>query len=272
MGNTVLITGASTGIGKAAAQLFQEKGWNVAATMRTPEKATDLAQLDNVLCTKLDVTDPDSVKQAIEKTLERFTSIDVLVNNAGYALMGPFEAMSREQVQRQINTNVLGLMEVTRAILPHFRQQGKGTLINVASVGGRTAFPLYSAYQATKWAVEGFSEALQFELRPLNIQVKIIEPGFIKTDFYTRSMDIARDPDIPVYDQFVDRAVPKMTDMAQTMGVPPEAPARFIYKAATDGSWKLRYPAAGNARLSLFFRKLAPDWLFNGVLRFIITR
>ncbi len=271
MSKTVLITGASTGIGKSTAILFQQKGWNVAATMRAPEKATDLSKLTNILCIRLDVTEPSSIRQAIEETILRFGSIDVLLNNAGYAAVGAFEASKPEQIKRQFDTNVFGLMEVTRAILPHFRGQGSGTIINVASVGGRMAFPLYSLYNSTKWAVEGFSESLQYELRPLNIKIKIIEPGPIKTDFYTRSMDIMKTQDIDVYDDFVEKAISSMNEPVMKMGSPPEKTAKVIYKAATDSCWRLRYPAGGNAAPMLFLRKLLPDSILNLVIRIVAT-
>src|SRR5215216_677679 len=184
MSKTILITGASTGIGKATALLFQQRGWKVAATMRSPEKADDLKGLNNLACIRLDVTDISSIRQAITDVISQFGSIDAVVNNAGYGMVGPFEASTVEQVERQFATNVFGLMNVTRELLPHFRARGAGTFINISSMGGRITFPLYSVYHATKWAVEGFSESLQFELRQLNIKVKIVEPGPIKTDFY----------------------------------------------------------------------------------------
>ncbi|MCY7272160.1 MAG: SDR family oxidoreductase, partial [Phormidesmis sp. CAN_BIN44] len=177
MAKTVLITGASTGIGLATAKLFQQRGWNVVATMRSLEQKSDLMTLDNTLCLRLDVTDSASITQAVTATLEKFSTIDVLVNNAGYALLGAFEACTPEQIERQFATNVLGLMAVTRAVLPHFREQRSGTIINIASIGGKMAFPLYSLYHSTKWAVEGFSESLQYELEPFNIRVRVIEPG-----------------------------------------------------------------------------------------------
>lgn len=271
MTKTVLITGAATGIGKATAVLFHQRGWNVAATMRTPAKAVALNTLDNVLCVRLDVTESDSIQQAIAQILEQFGSIDAVVNNAGYSLTGPFEACTTDQIERQFATNVFGLMEVTRTILPYFREQGHGIILNVSSIGGRMAFPLYSAYHATKWAVEGFSESLQYELQPFNIKVKIIEPGPIKTDFYGRSADVAAANSIADYQQFVETVMPQMEE-AGANGSLPEVVAKVIYRAATDGSWKLRYPAGGNAGLLLFLRKLLPDTTFSGLVNQLIIR
>jgi NAD(P)-dependent dehydrogenase (short-subunit alcohol dehydrogenase family) len=266
MSKTVLITGASTGIGRATAQLFQQQGWNVVATMRDPEKSTALANLPNVLCLPLDVTKVDTIHAAIDRAIAEFGTIDVLVNNAGYALIGAFEACDMEDIRGQFETNVFGLMEVTRAILPHFRLRQQGILVNVASIGGRMTFPIYSPYHATKWAVDGFSESLQYELRQFNIKVKIIEPGAIKTDFYGRSITVAKKAGLTVYDDYVKRTLPKM-DKAGENGSPPEVTAQAIYKAATDGSWKLRYPAGGNATFLLTLRKLLPDAWFIGLMR-----
>jgi NAD(P)-dependent dehydrogenase (short-subunit alcohol dehydrogenase family) len=242
MTKTVLITGASTGIGAATAQHFQRQGWNVAATMRTPEKAGDWTRQERVLPLRLDVTDPASIRQAIGQALARFGAIDVLVNNAGYGLVGPFEASTPEQVDRQMATNVTGLMNVTREVLPHFRERRDGVLITVSSMGGRLTFPLYSVYHATKWAVDGFSEALVYELEPFNIRVKIVEPGPIKTDFYDRSMDLMKKPELTAYDALVAKAMPNMQKAGET-APGPDVVAKVIFQAATDGSRRLRYPA-----------------------------
>jgi NAD(P)-dependent dehydrogenase (short-subunit alcohol dehydrogenase family) len=271
MSKTVLITGASTGIGRATAQLFHQQGWNVVATMRSPEKSPELANLPNLLCLPLDVTQVDTIHAAIDRSISQFGTIDVVVNNAGYALIGAFEACEMADIRGQFETNVFGLMEVTRAILPHFRLRQQGVLVNVASIGGRVAFPIYSPYHATKWAVDGFSESLQYELRQFNIKVKIIEPGAIKTDFYSRSITVATQAGLTVYDDYIKRTLPQM-DRAGAEGSPPEVTAQAIYRAATDGSWKLRYPAGGNAGLLLGLRKLLPDAWFTSLIRRSIER
>ena len=131
MKKTILITGASSGIGKDTAKYFQSKGWNVVATMRSPENEKELTTLDNVFVTKLDVLDLDSIDSAIANGIQRFGKIDVLVNNAGYGAYGPLESFPREKILRQFNTNVIGLMDVTRSILPHFRQNKNGVVINI---------------------------------------------------------------------------------------------------------------------------------------------
>lgn len=266
---TILITGASTGIGRSTAEYFAARGWQVAATMRSPENASAWASSPRIACLRLDVTQPDTIRRALDETLARFGSIDAVVNNAGYGLVGPFECSTTAQVDRQIQTNLVGVMNVVREILPQFRKQEAGTIVNVSSVAGRLTFPLYSLYHATKWGLEGFSEALQFELRPLNIRVKIIEPGPIKTDFYDRSMDLMSKPGLTAYDDLARRALPRM-EKAGATAPGPELVARVIYKAVTDGSWRLRYAANGAALLSL--RRLMPESWFRGVIRLAIAR
>jgi NAD(P)-dependent dehydrogenase (short-subunit alcohol dehydrogenase family) len=261
---TVFITGASSGIGRATARLFQEKGWNVVATMRSPDKAEELTKHDRTLVLRLDVTDIDSIRASLQEAIAHFGAVDVLVNNAGYGLVGPFEATKPEQVERQIGTNVMGLMNVTREVLHHFREGHDGILVNVSSMGGRITFPLYSVYHATKWAVEGFSEALVYELEPFNIRVKIIEPGAIKTDFYDRSQDLVSTPGLTAYDSFVAKAMAKMQQAGAT-APGPDVVAMTIFKAATDGSWRLRYPV--NSASILWLRRLLPTRLFMAVVK-----
>lgn len=266
---TVLITGASSGIGKETALFFHKQGWNVAASMRSPEKTQGM---EHLFCPRLDVTDAGSVKTAVEQTLTRFGQIDVLVNNAGYALVGPFEWASNEQIRRQFETNVLGLMETTRAVVPHFRERKEGTIINIASVGGHMTFPLYSLYHATKWSVEGFSESLQTELALYGIKVKIVEPGPIKTDFYSRSADPVSGSSPQgetLYREYVRKGKGNMDRAVHFMGSSPLSVAKVIYTAASDGRKKLRYPAGWAARPLLYSRKIVPVWLYNKIVQWV---
>ena len=269
MEKVILITGASTGIGRETVKLFQAKNWKVAATMRRPNEHEDLQHIVDVECLRLDVTDIDSIKSAIASTLEKFGRIDAVVNNAGYGVVGPFEATTIEQVQRQIDTNVIGLMNVCREIIPYFREQRRGHIVNIASVGGRITFPLYSVYHATKWAVEGFSESLQHELDQFNIRVKIIEPGPINSDFYNRSQVIAMQEGLHAYDHFVDKVLPNM-QKAGSEAPDGSAVAQTIYDAVTDGSKRLRYGV--NTKGMLLARRFLPDSIFNRLIRVIIAR
>ncbi len=269
MNKVVLITGASSGIGLHTAKLFQAKNWKVAATMRNPENATELQKIVDIECFRLDVTDVDSIKSAIADALEKFGRIDAVVNNAGYGLLGPFEAASQEQIEKQFETNVFGLMNVCREILPYFREQKRGFIVNVASVGGRMTFPISSLYHATKWAVEGFSESLQYELEKFNIRIKIIEPGPIRTDFYDRSKDIASKEGLTDYDEIMNRAMPNM-DKGGANAPDGSIVAQTIYEAVSDGTKKMRYGA--NTKGILRLRRLLPDSAFFAVIRKVILR
>lgn len=269
MNKVVLITGASSGIGFNTAKLFQTKDWKVAATMRTPENSTELQKIVDVECFRLDVTDVDSIRSTIAGTLEKFGRIDAVVNNAGFAVVGPFEAATQEQIELQMQTNVYGVMNVCREILPYFRKQKSGVIVNVASMGGRITFPLYSIYHASKWALEGFSEALQYEVKDFGIKIKIIEPGPIKTDFYERSQSIAKKEGLTAYDNFVARAMPNLQKAGENA---PDGSvvAEVIYTAVTDETWKLRYPV--NSRSILAARRLLPDSLFLPIIRKVVLR
>lgn len=267
--NTVLITGASIGIGLATARHFAERGWTVAATMRSPE-ASELARSphERIKLFRLDVTDTGSVDAAVRDVKSALGRIDALVNNAGYGLIGLFEEMSEEQVRRQIDTNVLGVMAVTRAVLPVMRAQKSGRIINVSSVAGRLSLPLYSLYCASKWAVEGFSEALSFEVAQHGIQVKIIEPGAIKSEFFGRSFDAPASARIRDYGHWGDRVLANIK--AKCVDIPgPELVARSIYRAATERpNWRMRYKP--NARLMVLGRALVPAELHIPFVRFML--
>ena len=254
MKKTILITGASSGIGKETAKYFHKKGWNVVATMRNPEKETELKNLNNVLVTQLDVLDINSIEIAIQQGIQKFGKINVLLNNAGYGAYGPLESFPRERVLRQFNTNVIGLLDVTRAMLPHFRKNKEGIIINISSMGGKITFPLGSLYHGTKFAVEGISESLQYEVEQFGGKLKIIEPGAIATDFAGRSFDFSYDSNLAEYQNIVDkinRSFSKMIKNASTVDVV----TSVIYEAATDGKSKLRYLAGKDAKLFVFIRK-----------------
>ena len=255
MKRTILITGASSGIGKETAKFFQSKGWNVVATMRNPEKESELTGLKDVFVTKLDVLDLDSINQAVTSGIEKFGSIDVLLNNAGYGAYGPLESFPREKVLRQFNTNVIGLLDVTRAVLPHFRKKRKGLIINVSSMGGKMTFPLGSLYHGTKFAVEGISESLRYEVEQFGGRVKIIEPGAIATDFAGRSFDFNNDENLDAYQNIVKKIMsvfPQMIKNASATNVVTEV----IYEAATDGKSRLRYMAGRDAKLYNLLNRL----------------
>ena len=263
MTQTIFITGASSGIGKATALHFQDKGWNVVATLRDPAQAGDLAALPRVLVTRLDVTDGASVTAAVDAAHARFGSIDVLLNNAGYGAYGPLEAFDMDGVRRQFDTNVIGLLEVTKAVLPQMRTQGKGLIVNISSIGGRMTFPLGTLYHGTKFAVEGLSESLHYELEPLGIRVKIVEPGMIATDFSGRSFDFRQAPDLTAYQPVVDKffAVLGSPEMAAAAS-PPSVVSEAIWTAVTDGTSRLRYTVGADAAAFMAARSAQDDATF----------
>ncbi|MBK8625218.1 MAG: SDR family oxidoreductase [Saprospiraceae bacterium] len=266
MNNTIFITGASSGIGKETAKLFQSKGWNVIASMRNPEYETELNQLDNVLVTKLDVLDVDSIQKAFEDGIQKFGTVDVLLNNAGYGAYGPLEAFSRDKILRQFNTNVIGLLDVTKAFLPYFRQNKKGTIINISSIGGKMTFPLGSLYHGTKFAVEGISESLNYEVEQFGGQVKIVEPGMIATDFGGRSFDFSNDENMVEYQNVVGTLMNAMPAMAANAS-PASVVAVVIYEAATDGKNQLRYTAGEDAKMLMANRQQYDDATFIGGIK-----
>jgi NADP-dependent 3-hydroxy acid dehydrogenase YdfG len=266
MKKTILITGASSGIGRATAQLFQSKDWNVIATMRNPENETELAALENVLVTKLDVLDLESIQNAVNEGVQKFGQIDVLLNNAGYGAYGTLESFSREKIVRQFNTNVIGLLDVTKAILPHFRQNKSGIIINISSIGGKITFPLGALYHGTKFAVEGISESLSFEVEQFGGQVKIVEPGMIATEFAGRSFDFSNDETMVEYQKIVGALMSAMPTMAQNAS-PANVVAEVIFEAATDGKNQLRYTAGEDARVLMANRKQFDDVTFIGGIK-----
>ncbi len=263
---TVLITGTSSGIGRAAAMHFQKMGWNVSATMRKPEKEKELTKLKNVKCLRLNVNDRESIKTATDATIEFFGQIDVVVNNAGVYAIGPFEASTDNQVKIQFDTNLFGLMNVTREVLPHFRENKNGVFINISSIAGRTVVPLQSLYHGTKWAVEGFSESLQYEVSQFNIKIKLIEPGVIKTGFSNRDGDtliVMKDNSLSVYDNYAQNIIKNLIK-ANSEGSDPRGVAKVIYKAATDNKKRLIYPVGKSAYLTLALRKFLPrKWFYK---------
>lgn len=190
---TWFITGASRGFGALIAAQALASGDNVVATARTPEAVTQaLGKNDRLIAVKLDVTDEGEAHAAAREGVKRFGRIDVLVNNAGFGLLGAVEEATAAEIERVYRTNVFGLLNVTRAVLPHMRAQRSGHVINISSVGGYRSGPGFGIYRSTKFAVEGLSEALEGELKPLGIKVTVVEPGYFRTDFLdARSLTVS---------------------------------------------------------------------------------
>jgi NADP-dependent 3-hydroxy acid dehydrogenase YdfG len=266
MKKTVLITGTSSGIGKASAILFQKKGWNVAATMKSRQGANNLTTLENVRCYTLDVTDRISIQKGIKSVIKDFGSIDVLINNAGIYSTGPLESASDSIVRQIFDVNVQGTINVTREMLPLFRNRKKGTIINVSSIAGKVTFPFQSLYHSTKWAIEGFSRGLSHELRPFNITVKTVAPGMVKTNFYDAVQTIEGNrypedywPNFKKWHQYLMKNFIK--------GYGPEVSAKTIYKAATDHRLTQAYASGMDTKMVFTLKKLMPHCIFNTIIR-----
>ncbi len=262
MPGTILIAGTSSGLGRATAKLFHARGWNVIATMRTPEQETELASLARTMITRLDVQDPTSIADAVRSGIQAFGRIDVLVNNAGYGAYGPLEATSPQEIRRQFDVNVFGPLAAIQAVLPHFRANKSGVIVNISSIGGRIAFPLGALYHGSKFALEGLSEALSYELAPIGVTVKLVEPSMIATDFGGRSLAFSNDPSLGEYQPTV-QAVMRAFAATTAQASPAEAIAETIYQAATDESEKLRFEAGEDARRVMDLRKASNDIEFS---------
>lgn len=244
MKKTVLITGCSSGIGKTAAYFYAEQGWNVVATMRDVSMGADLAQA-GITVLQLDVQDKVSITQAVDKAIGKFGRIDVLVNNAGFGLFGVFESIPDEKVRQQFDVNLFGVMDVTRSLLPHFRKTKAGVIVNISSGAGVFTLPMLSLYCASKFALEGFSEALSYELLPLGIEVKIVEPGgVVSTNFGQRSAAEAEYVNaVADYADFTAATAQVFAGLRQTrLGTELDV-AKVIYQASIDDSGQLRYVA-----------------------------
>ena len=265
MTQTILITGSSSGIGKATAQLFADKGWNVAATMRTPSKGQDLAEHERIEVIELDVTDKASIDRAVKETLDKFGRIDVLLNNAGYGTFGPAEYAPDEEIRKLFDTHVFGVVDLSKAVLPTMRAQKSGILFNVSSIGGQMTFPFISYYHSAKWALEGFSESLSYELAPLGIKVKILEPGAIGTGFMNSMFNHLGEGEND-YSASVQRMMSNFEGMTSNMSTP-ELVAEVVYEAVTDGTDRIRYLAGADAEHLFSQRREVGDEAFIGGMR-----
>lgn len=259
MNKTILITGTSSGFGKATALRFASRGWNVVATMRNTQAEDDLGDARNVLVTQLDVTDPGSIDRAVKVGLDRFGKLDVLVNNAGFGQYGVFEGVAQDRIQRNFDVNLFGVMNVMRAVLPLFRRQEGGMIVNISSVGGLIGLPGISTYIATKFALEGFTESVSYELASQNIVVKLVEPGGGDTDFHSRSgAEDAGAGGIQSYEPFIERTHAVMASIGTRMATP-ERIADAVYDAVTDGTSRLRYLAGDDVRHFVDARRKLSD-------------
>ena len=245
MSQTIFITGSSTGLGRATALLFAAKGWTVIATMRNPDKETELGKVPGITLMPLDVTDPAQIAETAKAALA-LGPIDVLFNNAGYGLAGAFEGATDEQLVNQLNTNLLGVMRVTQAFLPALRDQGHGLILTTTSIGGLVTFPFNSVYHAAKWGLEGWSESLAFELASFGVRVKTIAPGGIATDFASRSLVFTPHP---AYMAAIAKTMAAFTDPdRRTQSSTAEQIAEAVWEIVHDDSDHVSNPAGADAK------------------------
>jgi NAD(P)-dependent dehydrogenase (short-subunit alcohol dehydrogenase family) len=257
---TIFITGSSSGLGRAAAKLFASKGWKVIATMRAPEKETELASIPGVKLMALDTTDAAQIERVAKDVIAQ-GGVDVVFNNAGYGMTGPLEGFMDEQITRMIDTNLMGAIRVTKAFVPYFRQKRVGLFINTTSIGGLIAVPFNSIYHATKWALEGWSESVAFELGQFGIGMKTVSPGGMRTDFFTRSFDTGKHE---AYNALVDKVINVIKDPKQMASYSsPDQIAAVVYEAATDGKDQLRYVAGEDAKATYAMRLKMGDEAFR---------
>jgi short-subunit dehydrogenase len=268
----VLISGCSTGIGRVTAAHLASKGWTVYATARRLESIGDLGQKGCKLLA-MDVCEERSMRAAVDAVEKAEGAVGVLINNAGYGQEGPVEEVPMEQIRRQFETNVIGLTRLTQLVLPGMRRQGWGKIVNLSSMGGKLTFPGGGFYHATKHAVEALSDALRFEVKPFGIDVVVIEPGPIKTEFGStavNSLDGVKDTASPyaAFNAIVAQRIKEAYEgpMAR-MAAGPEAVAQVIETAITARKPKTRYPVTVAARFLMGLRRWLPDRAFDAFLR-----
>jgi NAD(P)-dependent dehydrogenase (short-subunit alcohol dehydrogenase family) len=267
-----LITGSSSGIGLETSSYLARRGYTVWATVRNLEKTSELhkaieSEKLSIEIAQLDVCDNSSVKNAVTQILQKSGRIDVLVNNAGYGLRGAIEEVSLDEWQKQFETNFFGAIRVTQAALPQMRQQRSGVIVNISSVLGRMAIPFSGPYTASKFALEGLTETLRYELAPWNIKAVLIEPGFIATKFQ-ENVQLAQDAqsdDSPYtpFKQVSSRRIQRNIYRA----APPERVAETIYRALAHPHPKLRYPVGRDARSFIPLRRFLPSRVFEYLLK-----
>jgi NAD(P)-dependent dehydrogenase (short-subunit alcohol dehydrogenase family) len=264
MSKVVLITGCSTGIGHDLARRLTFADYTVVATARDPET---LKGITAALILPLDVTNQESVDNAVNLTIQQFGKIDILVNNAGYGLRGVVEEVPAEKVQQIFDVNLFGALRMIRAVTPHMREQGSGRIINISSIAGKLATPVNGIYSATKFALEGLSDSLRLELAPFGIQVILIEPGAIKSRFDETASKLG------VMDQIRESSPYKLiyqrnarfASSVRTSESGPEVVTAVIMQAMEARKPKARYLAGVNfaIRMAIIFRDALWDTILN---------
>ena len=269
MSKVVLVTGASAGMGREAAILLAEQGHRVYAGARRLDRMADLAA-HGVTAVEMDVTNSDDNERAVGRIVEGEGRIDVLINNAGFGLYGPVEEIPLDDARYQFEVNLFGVAHLTQLVLPHMRAQGLGRIVNVSSVGGRVFSPLGAWYHATKHALEGWSDCLRIETAPFNIEVVLIEPGLIRTDFgEVAGAQLSKYGGDSVYAAQIE-PLQRMRDNPRVMnrGTDAKVLAKVFVEAATTAKPRRRYVKGMLGRPALFVRR----WLGDGVYEFMLRR
>jgi short-subunit dehydrogenase len=251
MSQTILVTGASSGIGQATARLLAERGFTVFGTARKPESA----QSQGVTMVALDVRSDESVRACVEQVVGKAGSLDVLVNNAGYAVTGAAEETSVDEAKAQLETNFFGVVRMVNAVLPGMRAAGAGKIINISSLAGNTAIPYSAFYSASKFALEGYSESLWYEVRPFGISVSLVEPGFVNTPIVEASPAAARP--LPAYD-VIRKSMLAAFGQSLKSGIPPEQVARRVLQIIEHPNPGLRYRVGAQATWLPRLRNVVP--------------
>jgi len=270
--NVAVVTGSSSGIGYETALMLARNGFLTYATMRNLDKSDNIKSIATkenlpIRITQLDVTDDVSVKSAVQAILsETRGRIDVLVNNAGYGLNGAFEDLSMDEIKAQFETNVFGLIRTTQAVLPIMRRQKSGTIVNISSGAGRFGFPGGSAYVSTKFAVEGLSESMSYELEPFGIKVVIVEPGVIRTNFVTVVAKKSQDPNSP-YSRIMQKTATVIENMMANASSPPDLVAEVVLNAVTNENPNLRYLAGKDVETWLDSKRNMSDEEFYKMMK-----
>lgn len=267
-----VVTGSSSGIGYETALTLARNRFQTYATMRNLSKRSGIESIatNEVLpihVVALDVTEDNSVKNAIQQIVSKTGRIDVLVNNAGYALAGAFEDLTMDELKAQFETNLFGVVRVTQAVLPTMRNQRSGIIVNVSTMGGRVAFPGISAYHGSKFALEGLTESIAYELEPFGIKVVLIEPGYIKTNFAAAAVIAkkAQDPNSP-YSQLM-KSMLKMGDKMMENASSPESVAKVILDAISSEQPRLRYLAGKDVEATIEARTKMSDTEFMRMMK-----
>jgi NAD(P)-dependent dehydrogenase (short-subunit alcohol dehydrogenase family) len=273
-----VVTGSSSGIGLETSLLLARSGFHTYASMRNLEKSkniTEIASTENLplQVVQLDVNDDRSVKDAVDKIVAEKGRIDVLVNNAGYGLLSPIEDVTLDQVKEQFETNFFGAIRVMHAVMPTMRRQRGGTIVNISSLAGRVGIPVSSAYVDTKFALEGLSESMRYELKEFGINIVIIEPGVIKTNFFEnlKAADTTSKSESP-YADLIERTTKGFGKMMDNSSSPPKLVAEAILNAITSKEPEIRYLVGEDAESIMEVRKSTSDkefenWMYENILQ-----